>query len=853
MGQYNKIKAKHPGALLLFRVGDFYETFGEDAISVSSILGIVLTARNNGDSKIELAGFPHHSLDTYLPKLVRAGRRVAICDQLEDAKATKGIVKRGVTELVTPGVSYNDLTLENKRNNFLATIYYGKLYIGISFLDVSTGEFLVGEGTKDYIDKLLNSFEPMEIIYQKDKKNKIEIDFNITSSTFMLEDWVFNFDYSNELLNKQFDTKSLKGFGILDLQEGVIAAGVALHYLNETKHQKTKHILNISRIHKDHYVWMDRFTIRNLELFSSTNEGAVTLIDILDNTNSPMGGRMLRRWLALPLKDVNHIRLRHQIVDEIFSDDVITNILIKEIRAIGDLERLISKVATLRINPRECCRLKDALLSLKPIKNLCNTTNVNALRDILNKIDLCVSIISKIEAEISDDPPLLIHKGNVIKTGINKELDDLRSIQSSGKDFLNKILNREIKNTGINSLKISFNNVFGYYLEVRNKYKDQVPSNWIRKQTLVNAERYITEELKEYENKILSAEDKIQTIESRLYNDLVLSLTEFIEPIQINANLVSQLDCLLSFSLIAKKNNYCKPQVNNSSKLVIKQGRHPVIEQQLDAGDTYVPNDIFLDRDQQQIMMITGPNMSGKSALLRQTALIVLMSQIGSYVPANSAEIGLVDKIFTRVGASDNISMGESTFMVEMSETASILNNLSENSLILMDEIGRGTSTYDGVSIAWAIAEYLHNHKTKAKTLFATHYHELNEMAKEFSRIKNYNVSVKENGKNIIFIRTLKQGGSEHSFGIHVAKIAGIPKIVVEKASKILKKLETIKGSSESSNSLYEDDDLQLSFFKLDDPVLEKIRDDINHLDINSLTPIEALNKLNEIKKLLLK
>jgi DNA mismatch repair protein MutS len=853
MGQYNKIKAKHPGALLLFRVGDFYETFGEDAISVSSILGIVLTARNNGDSKIELAGFPHHSLDTYLPKLVRAGRRVAICDQLEEAKATKGIVKRGVTELVTPGVSYNDLTLENKRNNFLATIYYGKLYMGISFLDVSTGEFLVGEGTKDYIDKLLNSFEPMEIIYQKDKKNKIEIDFNITSSTFMLEDWVFNFDYANELLNKQFDTKSLKGFGILDLQEGVVAAGVALHYLNETKHQKTKHILNISRIHKDHYVWMDRFTIRNLELFSSTNEGAVTLIDVLDNTKSPMGGRMLRRWLALPLKDVNHIKLRHQIVDEIFSDDVITDLLIKEIRAIGDLERLISKVATLRINPRECFRLKDALLSLKPIKNLCNITNVNALRDILNKIDLCGSIISKIETEISDDPPLLIHKGNVIKTGFNKELDDLRSIQSSGKDFLNKILDREVKNTGINSLKISFNNVFGYYLEVRNKYKDQVPSNWIRKQTLVNAERYITEELKEYENKIISAEDKIQTIESRLYNDLVQSLTEFIEPIQINANLVSQLDCLLSFSLIAKKNNYCKPQVNISSKLVIKQGRHPVIEQQLDAGDTYVPNDVFLDRDQQQIMMITGPNMSGKSALLRQTALIVLMSQIGSYVPANSAEIGLVDKIFTRVGASDNISMGESTFMVEMSETASILNNLSENSLILMDEIGRGTSTYDGVSIAWAIAEYLHNHKTKAKTLFATHYHELNEMAKEFSRIKNYNVSVKENGKNIIFIRTLKQGGSEHSFGIHVAKIAGIPKKVVEKASKILKKLETIKGRSESSNSLHEDDDLQLSFFKLDDPVLEKIRDDINHLDINSLTPIEALNKLNEIKKLLLK
>ena len=853
MGQYNSIKAKYPGALLLFRVGDFYETFGDDAIIASNILGIVLTARNNGDSKIELAGFPHHSLDTYLPKLVRAGKRVAICDQLEDAKANKGIVKRGVTELVTPGVSYNDLTLENKRNNFLATIYYGKENIGISFLDVSTGEFLVGEGAADYIDKLLNSFEPKEIIYQKNKRKKIDQDFNLTTATFMLEDWVFNYDYSNDLLKKQFDIKSIKGFGISDLSNGIVAAGVALHYLNETKHHQTQHILNISRIHQDQYVWMDRFTIRNLELFSSPNLGAITLIDILDNTKSPMGGRMLRRWLALPLKDKNQISLRHQIVEELIVNELISTTLLEEISIIGDLERLISKVATLKINPRECSKLKDSLKSLIPIKHISLNSNVQALKNILNRIDLCESIIKKIESEITEDPPMLLHKGNVIKSGIDDELDDLRSIQTSVKDFLKKILDREIENTGISSLKISFNNVFGYYLEVRNRYKEQVPSNWIRKQTLVNAERYITEELKEYENKILSAEEKILTIENKIYNELVLSISQFIKSIQINAYLISQLDCLLSFSLTAKKYNYCKPNVNNSSNLVIKQGRHPVIEQQLEAGDPYIPNDIFLDREKQQIMMITGPNMSGKSALLRQTALIVLMSQIGSYVPAKSAEIGLVDKIFTRVGASDNISMGESTFMVEMSETASILNNLSENSLVLLDEIGRGTSTYDGVSIAWAIAEYLHNHSTKAKTLFATHYHELNEMTKQFNRIKNYNVSVKESGKNIIFIRTLKPGGSEHSFGIHVARIAGVPKIIVENASKILKQLESIRGSVDNSHLTNHEDDMQLSFFKLDDHMLEQIRDDISNLNINELTPIEALNKLNEIKKLLVK
>ena len=851
MGQYNGIKAKHPGALLLFRVGDFYETFGEDAIKASKILGIVLTARNNGDSKIELAGFPYHSLDTYLPKLVRAGERVAICDQLEDPKLAKGIVKRGVTELVTPGVSYNELTLETKKNNFLAAVYYGKSNVGVSFLDISTGEFLVAEGATNYIDKLLQSLSPTEVIYQKNKRRKFEEDFGSSFYSFGLDDWAFTSDYANELLNKQFDTKSLKGFGISDLTEGIIAAGVALHYLNETKHHQNQHILGVRRIEQEKYVWMDRFTSRNLELFYSPNEGAITLIDVLDETKSAMGGRMLRRWLALPLKDEKQISKRHQIVEELVASNEISQTLSNEISNIGDLERLISKVATLRINPRECGKLKEALTALKPIKEVCEKSAVKPLKDIAIRIDICDDIRTKIENEISENPPMLLHKGNVIKQGVNSELDELRLIQNSGKEFLDKMLDREIAKTGISSLKISFNNVFGYYLEVRNRFKDQVPEDWIRKQTLVGAERYITEELKEYESKILSAEDKIAAIENKLYNELVQSISAHIKPIQLDAYLVSQLDCLLSFSAIAKRHNYVKPTVNTSSSLVIKQGRHPVIERQLAMGEPYIPNDVFLDREKQQIMMITGPNMSGKSALLRQTALIVLMAQIGSFVPAQSAEIGLVDKIFTRVGASDNISMGESTFMVEMNETASILNNLSENSLILLDEIGRGTSTYDGVSIAWAIAEYLHQHPSKAKTLFATHYHELNEMTQQFSRIKNYNVSVKESGKNIIFIRTLKEGGSEHSFGIHVAKMAGIPSEIVTNASKILKQLEALRGNKSNTKLISQENDMQLSFFQLEDPILEQIRDDINNLDINGLTPLEALMKLNEIKKLL--
>ena len=850
MGQYNAIKTKHPGALLLFRIGDFYETFGEDAVKASTILGIVLTARNNGDSKIELAGFPHHSLDTYLPKLVRAGERVAICDQLEDPKAAKGIVKRGVTELVTPGVSYNELTLETKKNNFLAAVFYGKKNIGVSFLDISTGEFLVAEGTADYVDKLLQSLSPTEVIYQKEKRRKFEEDFGTSFYAYMLDDWVFTTDYTNGLLHKQFDTKSLKGFGVSDLSDGVIAAGVALHYLNETHHHQTKHILGISRIEEDKYVWMDRFTIRNLELFSSPNEGAKTLIDVLDDTKSAMGARMLRRWLALPLKSEKKISERHNIVQKILMNDKLSSVLTEEISKIRDLERLISKVATLRINPRECARLKDALISLKPIKEVCIASG-KELQHLTNKIDLCDSIKERIETELSDNPPMLIHKGNVIKEGVNTELDELRSIQNSAKEYLDKMLEREIERTGISSLKISFNNVFGYYLEVRNRFKEQVPEDWIRKQTLVSAERYITEELKEYEHKILSAEGKISEIENRLFTELVQSISAHVKEIQVNAFVVSQLDCFLSFASIAKKNSYIKPSMNNSSDLVIKKGRHPVIEQQLEMGEPYIPNDVTLNREQQQIMMITGPNMSGKSALLRQTALIVLMAQIGSFIPAKSAEIGLVDKIFTRVGASDNISMGESTFMVEMNETASILNNLSKNSLILLDEIGRGTSTYDGVSIAWAIAEYLHEHPTKGKTLFATHYHELNEMTQQFSRIKNYNVSVKESGKNIIFIRTLRQGGSEHSFGIHVAKMAGMPREIIKKAKEILRQLESLRTKESNTKAIAEDSDMQLSFFKLDDPILEELREDIIGLDINTLTPVEALMKLNEIKKTL--
>ena len=851
MKQYNAIKSKHPSALLLFRVGDFYETFGQDAIKASKILGIVLTSRNNGDSNIELAGFPHHALDTYLPKLVRAGERVAICDQLEDPKLTKGIVKRGVTELVTPGVSYNDLTLEVKKNNFLASITYGK-NIGISLLDISTGEFLVAEGDKEYIDKLLQSFSPSEILFQKNNKKKIEKDFGNSFCSFMLDDWVFSSDYANELLTKKFGTKSLKGFGIADLSEAVIAAGVALHYLKETEHHQTDHILSLRRVEQTKYVWMDRFTIKNLELFYSPNHNAITLIDILDHTKSAMGSRMLKRWLSLPLKNIVEIKRRHEIVDKLIEDDDISAQFSNQFKIIGDLERLISKVATLRMSPRECATLKNALFALNVVKEICDNSSFKPFHEIAKKIDVCLSLREKIENELTEHPPAFVHKGNVIKSGVCKELDDLRLMQKSGKDFLQKILEREIKNTGISSLKISFNNVFGYYLEVRNKYKDSVPEQWIRKQTLVNAERYITEELKEYEAQILNAEERISTLEYQLYNNLVQQISNYIKPIQINANLISQLDCLLSFSIIASKYNYKKPSLNEKNLINIKEGRHPVIEQQLPGGESYIPNDIFLDDATQQIMMITGPNMSGKSAILRQTALIVLMAQIGSFVPVKSAEIGIVDKIFTRVGASDNISMGESTFMVEMHEAASILNNLSEKSLVLLDEIGRGTSTYDGVSIAWAITEYLHEHKFKPKTMFATHYHELNKMTKQFNRIINYNVSVKEIKNDIIFIRKLKKGGSEHSFGIHVAKMAGVPKKIILNADAVLKRLESTKEDGERSlENINKDSDVQLSFFKLDDPVLEKMRDELMDLDINSLTPVEALMKLNEIKKLL--
>ena len=851
MKQYNAIKSKHASALLLFRVGDFYETFGQDAIKASKILGIVLTSRNNGDSNIELAGFPHHALDTYLPKLVRAGERVAICDQLEDPKLTKGIVKRGVTELVTPGVSYNDLTLEVKKNNFLASISYGK-NIGLSLLDISTGEFLVAEGDKEYIDKLLQSFSPSEILFQKNNKKKIEKDFGTSYCSFMLDDWVFSSEYANELLTKKFGTKSLKGFGISDLSEAVIAAGVALHYLKETEHHQTDHILSLSRVEQTKYVWMDRFTIKNLELFYSPNDNAITLIDILDHTKSAMGSRMLRRWLSLPLKNIVEIKRRHEIVDKLIEDDDISAQFINQFKIIGDLERLISKVATLKISPRECGTLKNALYALNIVKEICHNSSFKPFNEIAKKINVCVSLREKIENELSEHPPAFVHKGNVIKSGVCKELDDLRLMQKSGKDFLQKILEREIKNTGISSLKISFNNVFGYYLEVRNKYKDSVPEQWIRKQTLVNAERYITEELKEYEAQILNAEERISTLEYQLYNNLIQQISNYIKPIQINANLISELDCLLSFSIIASKYNYKKPSLNEKNSINIKEGRHPVIEQQLPGGESYISNDIFLDDATQQIMMITGPNMSGKSAILRQTALIVLMAQIGSFVPAESAEIGIVDKIFTRVGASDNISMGESTFMVEMHEAASILNNLSEKSLVLLDEIGRGTSTYDGVSIAWAITEYLHEHKFKPKTMFATHYHELNKMTKQFNRIINYNVSVKEIKNDIIFIRKLKKGGSEHSFGIHVAKMAGVPKKIILNADAVLKRLESTKEDGDKSlENIKKDSDLQLSFFKLDDPVLEKMRDELMDLDINSLTPVEALMKLNEIKKLL--
>jgi DNA mismatch repair protein MutS len=850
MSQYNSIKEKHPDALLLFRVGDFYETFGDDAIITSSILDIVLTNRSNGSSKIELAGFPHHALDNHLPKLVRAGKRVAICDQLEDPKTVKGIVRRGVTELVTPGVSYHDIVLEKRQNNFLGSISYSSdnSVVGLSLLDISTGEFLIAEGVISYISKLIQSFQPKEIIFQKNKEINIKKDFEIHSHVFMLDEWIFKSEYSLDLLQKQFKTKSLKGFGIEKIKEGIKAAGAILHYLNETHHNCTDHILSISRIDKDQYVWMDSFTIRNLELFNSTYEKGISFIDVLDKTQSPMGSRLLRRWVALPLKDVNQIKYRQDIVYELIQNQNISDVLRENLFNIGDLERLVSKISTLRINPREVEKLKEALCSILIIKECFIKSSNSILKDIADRLHSCKQLISKIEKELNDTPPISIHKGDVIKNGVDSELDELREIKISGKRYLNELLNRESERTNIPSLKISFNNVFGYYLEVRNTHKDKVPDEWIRKQTLVNAERYITEELKEYEQKILSSEEKIYIIENRLYTELVESISLYIKEMQANSQLVAQLDCLLSFSDLAQKYDYNKPNISRSNNLIIKNGRHPVIERQLSDGEDYVPNDLLLDNSRQQIMMITGPNMSGKSAILRQTALIVIMAQIGSFIPAESADIGVIDKIFTRVGAADNISMGESTFMVEMHETASILNNLSENSLILLDEIGRGTSTYDGISIAWSIAEYLHNHATKPKTLFATHYHELNDMQSKFTRIKNYNVAVKESGKDILFIRTLKEGGSEHSFGIHVAKIAGMPFEIVKNSRKILKELESMRNDKTNSSK---GGDMQLSVFKLDDPVLEEIRDEIADLDIDTLQPIEALLKLNEIKKII--
>ena len=856
MKQYHQIKGKYPDALLLFRVGDFYETFGSDAVKAAGILGIVLTKRHNGSAnEIELAGFPHHSLDTYLPKLVRAGQRVAICDQLEDAKQAKEIVKRGVTELVTPGISYSDKVLDHKSNNFLASVHFSKKSIGVSFVDVSTGEFLVAEGSTEYIDKLLQSFAPAEIIFQKKHKTLFEDSFGKGHYTYTLEDWVFTQEFSEDVLLKHFQTKSLKGFGVEDYQNGVVAAGAVLHYLADNKHNQLQHISAISRIEEDRYVWLDRFTIRNLELIHSPHENAKTLIDVIDDTISPMGSRMLKRWIALPLKDIQPIEERLNVVAEFIKNEQSAQLLKVSLERIGDLERLISRAAVGRISPREVGQLNKALSEIGPIKELCSATTNEALKKIGEQLNPCGTIQERIQRELVDEPPVALSKGDVIAAGVNAELDELRELKKNGKDSLLKIQQRESEATGISSLKIAFNNVFGYYIEVRNAQKDKVPETWHRKQTLVNAERYITEELKEYESKILGAEEKISTLESRLYNDIVLALADYINPIQLNANLLARLDCLLAFSRIAIKYNYTRPQIDESKALEIILGRHPVIEQQLPIGDEYIANDVYLDDSTQQIMMITGPNMSGKSALLRQTALIVLMAQVGCFVPAKHAKIGLVDKIFTRVGASDNISLGESTFMVEMNETASILNNISDRSLILLDEIGRGTSTYDGISIAWAIAEYLHEAKSaKPKTLFATHYHELNDMSKQFKRIKNYHISVKEINNKIIFMRKLVAGGSEHSFGIHVAQMAGMPPKLIRRANEMLVHLEKSHASEEASKKLasasVNSDDYQLSFFQLDDPVLQQIKEELIGIDINTLTPVEALFKLNEIKKM---
>jgi DNA mismatch repair protein MutS len=856
MKQYYNIKTKHPDAILLFRVGDFYETFGEDAIRTSEILGITLTRRANGSAQfIELAGFPYHALDTYLPRLVRAGQRVAICEQLEDPKLTKKIVKRGITELVTPGVSLNENVLNHKENNFLAAVHIDKKIAGVSFLDISTGEFLTSEGTIEYIDQMLNNFQPKEVLFEKGKKDLFLEYFGPKFYTFKLDDWIFTQEAANDRLLKQFETSSLKGFGVQNLSFGIIAAGAILYYLDITQHEQLGHITNLARIEENRYVWLDKFTIKNLELFHSPYEGARTLIDVMDRTISPMGGRLLKRWISLPLKDIQPVNERLDIVQYLVENTSAKDEIAGLIRQVGDLERLISRVAVGRINPREVVQLKRALKSIGPLQELCNNSGCFPLVQLAEQLNPCKTIADKIDKELNNDPPVQLNKGNAIAKGISEELDELRTILYSGKDYLVDLQNRESERTGITSLKVSFNNVFGYYIEVRNTHKDKVPPEWIRKQTLVSAERYITEELKEYEGKILGAEEKIIALETKLFNDLVLSILEYIPPIQLNSSLIARLDCLQSFAVISTENNYTRPFLNDSRILDVKDGRHPVIEKQLPNGESYVPNDLVLDTEDQQIIILTGPNMSGKSALLRQTALIVLMAQTGCFVPAKVANIGMVDKIFTRVGASDNISLGESTFMVEMNETASILNNLSDRSLVLLDEIGRGTSTYDGISIAWAMVEFLHENKLRAKTMFATHYHELNEMETSFSRVKNYSVSIKELNNKVIFLRKLKRGGSEHSFGIHVARMAGMPRSVVSRADEILKELEQGHEKQELAKPIADiaghREGMQLSFFQLDDPVLKQIRDEILEIDIDNLTPVEALNKLFNIKKLL--
>ncbi|MCS4436778.1 DNA mismatch repair protein MutS [Aquiflexum gelatinilyticum] len=852
MKQYNAIKAKHPGALLLFRVGDFYETFGEDAIKASKVLDIVLTKRANGAaSHIELAGFPHHSLDTYLPKLVRAGNRVAICDQLEDPKDVKGIVKRGVTELVTPGLSFNDNVLDKRKNNYLASVYFGKETLGISFLDLSTGEFMCSEGSQSYIEKLLQSFSPSEVIYSKAARAKAQEILKDQFTTFHCEDWVFQLDYTYGKLTEHFGTANLKGFGIETLEHGIISAGSILYYLEETEHKEVKHISSISRIAEEKYVWLDKFTIRNLELVYSQQDGGVPLINILDQTITPMGSRMMKKWMVLPLKEKEPIEERLKVVDYFFESPDLSEEILAHLKHIGDLERLISKVAVGRINPREMNQLKRALKNTLPIKDILKESKNSSLKKLSDQISSCEFLLEKIERELQEDAPMLIHQGGILKSGVDDELDEYRNLANTGKDYLVALQQRETQRTGISSLKVAFNKVFGYYLEVTNAHKDKVPQEWIRKQTLVNAERYITPELKEYEEKILNAEDRMLAIEQKYFQALVLDASEYVSQIQQNARILATVDCLLSFSVVAKKNNYCRPKIAETDSLEIKDGRHPVIESQLPVGEEYVPNDIYLDNESQQIIIITGPNMAGKSALLRQTALIVLMAQMGSFVPASYARIGIIDKVFTRVGASDNLSKGESTFMVEMTETASILNNLSDRSLVLMDEIGRGTSTYDGISIAWSIVEFLHNHpKFRTKTLFATHYHELNQLAEDFPKIKNFNVSVKEVGNKVIFMRKLKEGGSEHSFGIHVAQMAGMPNPIVLRASEIMGHLEKDKEMNAPKDRIKDmpKSNYQLSLFDAD-PKFKEAQEILSAIDINTISPIEALIKLNEIKK----